>query len=188
MVWVGIQISQKVAIGFAPIGERLGDWLATGVARSRCHQDLEPAIKTTLDRIALRVTALPVPAVGAGDAGDHHDLLLAESNSGGVAGRPARVQEASELRDQLANGAEREEQPGGVGWQGLKAIALIKRLSPSRALGIAAIEHIEKRDSDAEGVGSLVDAAQCIHQQVGPKARSAVTLIATDHGNEGGGD
>ena len=40
---------------------------------------------------------------------------------------------ASELSQQLANDVERKEQPGWVGWQGLKAIALVERLAPGRA-------------------------------------------------------
>ena len=49
---------------------------------------------------------------------------------------------------------------------------------------VAATEHTEECNSDAERIGSLVDSPQCIHQQDGPKARSAVALIATDHGDE----
>lgn len=43
------------------------------------------------------------------------------------------ISAASELCQQLADDVERKEQPDWVGWQGLKAIALVEHLAPGRA-------------------------------------------------------
>lgn len=46
MVWVCIQIAQKVAVGFAPVSERFICWLPNGLAHcialGRSHHSLEP--------------------------------------------------------------------------------------------------------------------------------------------------
>ena len=81
----------------------------------------------------------------------------------------ALAEGGSEPCHQLANGVEGEEEPGWVGWQGLKAIAFVERLAPCRAVGVAAIQHIQQRYSDAEGIRRLGDTPQRIHQQIGPK-------------------
>ena len=74
------------------------------------------------------------------------------------------ISAASELCQQLANDDEWKEQPGWVGWQRLKAIALVERLAPGRAAGVAAIQHIQQHNGDAERIRRLNDPPQGIHK------------------------
>ena len=55
--------------------------------------------------------------------------------------------------DQLANGADGQEHSERVRRQWLEPVAFVKRLAARNAVGIAAVEHIEHDDGDANGVG-----------------------------------
>ncbi|TCD14129.1 hypothetical protein E0D97_08525 [Oricola cellulosilytica] len=82
----------------------------------------------------------------------------------------------------------RQEHAQRIGGEGLEAEALIDRLAAGDFFRIAAIQHVELDEGDADPAGRRLDAPERVGEEIRAETAAAKPPVAPDHRDIGGGN